>query len=101
MANTSMVKDITDMMTSEYSNDTLSLKVPDCFDYLTAKDGDTKFETVTSNGLQPLNMIFSHNVVTKTVAYIFTFDECRGCKVKGVKERGNKAIELFQGVFEF
>ena len=96
-----MVKDITKMMTSQFSNETLSLKVPDCFEYLTTKDGDTKFETVTSNQLQPLNMIFSHNIVTKTVAYIFTFDECKGCKVNNFKERGNKAIELFQGVFEF
>ena len=46
-------------------------------------------------------MIFSHNIVTNTIAYIFINTECKGAPYKNAHDRGDKAIELFKGVLEF
>ena len=62
---------------------------------------DADFEMVTSNTLQPLNLIFAHNIVTRTIAYIFVNTECQGVTYKNAHERSEKAFELFDGVLEF
>lgn len=62
---------------------------------------DANFETIASNTLQPLNMIYNHNIVTRTIAYIFINDSCNGLPFKSADERGNMAYKLFQNVFQF
>ena len=47
-----------------------------------------------SNSLQPLNLVYSHNIVTKTIAYIFINTETKSSVYKNADERGNIAIEL-------
>ena len=49
LAETTMVKDITDLFDSEYDKENLSIRIPDAFDHL--KGADAKFEMVTSNSL--------------------------------------------------
>ena len=46
-------------------------------------------------------MVYSHNIVTRTIAYIFVNTECKGVPYNNSKECGNKAIEFFKGVLEF
>ena len=94
-----MIKDITEMLTTDFDKEYLSIEIPKAFENL--KGRDAKFEMVTSNSLQPLHMIYEHNIVTRTIAYIFINTECKGLQNKNAQERGNKAIELFKGVFEF
>ena len=53
LAETAMVKDIVDLMESDYDKENLKFQIPDGFDHL--KGADAKFEMVTSNSIQPLN----------------------------------------------
>ena len=94
-----MVNEIVNMMENRYDRDSLTLQIPKAFEYLTCKDAD--FEMVTSNTLQPLNLIYSHNLVTRTIAYIFINTGCSDVKYKNADERGRKAVELFQEVLGF
>ena len=94
-----MVADIVDMMETTYDKDTMSLRLPQAFEQLRGKDAD--FETVSSNSLQPLNLIHNHNVVTRTIVYIFINDSCREVPVRRAHERGDIAYKLFQHVYGF
>ena len=94
-----MIEDFENMLTNDFSKETLSIEIPKALNHLKAKD--VKFETVKSKTLQPLSMIYSHNIVTRTIAYIFINTESRGLIYKNAKERGNMAIELFKGILEF
>ena len=62
---------------------------------------DASIELVTSNTLQPLNMIFSHNIVTHSVAYIFINTEARGNTYYNAEEKGKQAIKFFTDVLDF
>ena len=94
-----MVNDIVNLLENDYSKDNLSIRLPDAFDRLRGKD--TLFEQVVSPTIQCLTMIYSHNVVTRTIGAIFVSDHCRGAKYKNVEQRGNSAIELLCGILEF
>ena len=58
---------------------------------------------IISNTLQPMNLIFAHNIVTKsrTKAFIFLNTECQEVQYINAQERGEKALDLFQRVLEF
>ena len=75
LAETSMVADITNTLVNRFDRNTLSLKIPAAFEHL--KGNDANFEMVTSNTLQPLNLHFHHNIITKSVAYIFVSEKCK------------------------
>ena len=94
-----MVSDIVEMMETTFDKETMSLRIPQAFEQLRGMDAN--FETVSSNTLQPLNMIHSHNVVTRTIVYIFINDSCREVPVKRAHERGDIAYRLFQHVLGF
>ena len=88
-----MVKDITDLLETDYDKDHLVIRIPDALDHLKGKDA--KFEMVKSNSLQPLSLIYSHNIVTRTIGLIFINDTCKDATYKDAEKRGQKAIELF------
>ena len=75
LAETTMVADITSTLENRFHRNTLSLKIPAAFEHL--KGNDANFEMVTSNTLQPLNLHFHHNIVTKSLAYIFVSEKCK------------------------
>ena len=75
LAETTMVADITNTLENRFDRNTLSLKIPAAFEHL--KGNDANFEMVTSNTLQPLNLHFHHNIITKSLAYIFVSEKCK------------------------
>ena len=48
-----------------------------------------------------MNLIFSHNIVTRSIAYIFVNTECQDVPYRNAKERGEKARKLLESVLEF
>ena len=78
LAKTTMIKDVADIFENEFDRVTLSLRFPDCLDDL--KGNDASFELVSSNTLQPLVLIHSHNNVTKSIAVIFVNTEANSTK---------------------
>ena len=68
-----MVNTIVHAFNNKFSTDDLTLTLPKVFkDIETAEDSE-QLETVTSNTVQPLNLIYQHNIVGKPdrIAYIF------------------------------
>ena len=65
-------------MTNRYDKENLTLKLPEAFDHLShvSDQEKLKFEMVKSNTLQPTKLVFEHNIVTQTIAYIFVNTEC-------------------------
>ena len=59
---------------------------------------DAKIELVTSNTLQPMNMILSHNIVTHSIAHIFVNTECKGIEYPKATQKGTTAFKLFNEV---
>ena len=51
--------------------------------------------------LQPLTLFYTHNIVTKSFAYIFVSTTCNGDEYQDAVETGAKAKELFGDIFEF
>ena len=54
----------------------MKIDIPSCFEHL--KGEDANFEMVTSNSIQPLNLVYHHNLVTWSIAYIFVNTDCNG-----------------------
>ena len=74
-AKTEMIKDISDIMINRFEKVTFSVLIPRAFDDMKGKD--VNFEMVASNTLQPLRLIYSHNIVTRSIATIFVHTECK------------------------
>ena len=89
LAETQMVYEISQVLSQEYDIETLSIQIPRAFDFL--KSDDAHFEIVTSPTLQPIRLMYNHNKVTKTVAYVFVNTKCRDVKYKNAKQRGMQA----------
>ena len=49
ISDTTMVKDVVDLLESDYDKEHLAIRIPDALDYLKGKDA--KFEMVKSNSL--------------------------------------------------
>ena len=64
-----MVQDIVKSFETNLNRDNLSVQIPDVFERLKGKD--VKFEMVSSNTCQPLNLFYNHNIVTDSIAFIF------------------------------
>ena len=61
LAKTTMIKDVANILLKRYERTTFSVQIPECFEDLKGKDAN--FEVVTSGTLQPLRLIYSHNIV--------------------------------------
>ena len=86
LADTNMVKEISDVMKERFDRNTLSLRIPQAFDQLKSKDAE--FEMVTSNLLQPLAIFFKDKIVTESMAAIFVNTHCRTIPYNKAKELG-------------
>ena len=56
---------------------------------------------MVSNTLQPLNLLYGHNLVTDSIAYIFVNTESKGLPFKNAVGRGKYAEQLFKEILEF
>ena len=66
---TKMVKNVVDTLMNKFDRINLSVKLPEVFEQL--KGSDAMFEMVTSNTIQPLNLLYQHNIArTKYVAIV-------------------------------
>ena len=74
-AGSSMIQEITEAFENNWNKDDLTLKLPSVFNEIVTKDA--KLEIVTKNTLAPLSLIFSHNFVSKKIAYIFVNSGCK------------------------
>ena len=63
-----MIKNLADTLMTQFDRKTFSIMFPKCFDVLFSDDA--KFEIMRSISLQNLRLVYSHNVVTKSVAVI-------------------------------
>ena len=68
-ANTDMAREISDIFLDRYEKRFFTLTIPACFDDLFSKDAN--IEMVASNTIQPLQLVFRHNVVTHSIGLIF------------------------------
>ena len=71
----------------------------ECFDDL--KGSDANFEMVASNTIQPLRLMYKHNIATKTVAKIFVSTNAKGLEYDEAEKRGEMHRTLFEDVLEF
>ena len=94
-----MVKEIVDTLTSRFDKDTLKLEIPQAFSYI--KGSDAKMEMSVSNTLQPLTLLYDHNLVTDSIAFVFVNTNCRGLPYSNAKERGEYAATLFKTILQF
>ena len=90
------------VMETRYDKETFTMRLPEVFDHLAQTDkGELRFELVKSNTLQPMNLIFDHNSVTRSVAFIFVNSECNGLEYKNHNECGETAYNLLKHTLEF
>ena len=99
MAETTMVQEIVYTFENHYDKNSLTLRLPTVFAQMTNKDAN--IELVTSNTLQPMKMIFSHNIITHSKAFIFINTECKGNEYKNAEQKGADVIKLFTEVLGF
>ena len=75
------------------------MKLPDNLKHIVTHDA--RMELVISNTLCPINLIYKHNFVTKTIACIFVNTECNGIEYMNAVACGNTASKLFGNVLNF
>ena len=56
-------------MDARFNKDTLKLVIPSAFDHL--RGTDAKIEMSVSNTMQPLSLLYGHNIITDSIGYIF------------------------------
>ena len=70
------------------------LEIPKVFDQFKATDA--KFEMVTSNTLQKLNLICRKNVVKEVIPLVFVNTRCRSQELSNVEEHKQNADEIIK-----
>ena len=98
-AETNMVEEIVATMENRFNKDTLRLEIPRTFENI--KLDHEKIEIASSSTLQPLNLVFGHNVITDTIGYIFVNTGSKGLRYKNAVERGNYAKLMLEGILKF
>ena len=71
---------------------------------ITTRIQSEKLELVVSNTLQPLNLIYKHNLISKsnTIGIVFVNTKCNELQpYPDYLIKSEKAHELFKSVFEF
>ena len=48
-----------------------------------------------------LQLYYSHNIIEKSIAYIFVNTECNGLVYDDAESKGMKATKIFKEVLEF
>ena len=58
-------------------------------------------EIIKSNSLQPLKLVYAHNIVQRSIAYIFVNTECNGLSYEQALEKGVQASKMFNEILHF
>ena len=58
-------------------------------------------ELIAKNNIQPLKLIYDHNIVQKSIAYIFIDSNCNGMVYKDAQKKGIEASKIFNEVLQF
>ena len=96
LADTTMIQDLSNVLKSQYDRTTFSIEFPDCFNDLLGNDAS--FEMALSNTLQPLRLIYEHNVVTDSIGVIFIHTRLGNKAYEGAIEKGEKYQKLLKEV---
>ena len=99
LANTEMVRDLIQVLETNYDKDRMRMVLPVGLEHMKGKDAN--FETVTSNTIQPVQLNFYDKVITDSIAYIFVNTDCNGLAYKQAEIKGEKLEELYTTVLEF
>ena len=94
-----MIVDISEIFKRNYSRIDFTIMIPDAFEKIKASDAN--FESSVSNTLQPLKLVYCHNVSTRTLAVIFLHTHVKDQEYTGDEERAKLHEELFKEIFEF
>ena len=98
-----IIQDIVHTLLTRFDRSTLTLQIPDAFDYLS--DTRPSFQIVTSKGLQPTSLEYIHNKVVKSVAYIFVNTKAHHAghplPYTNATQIGDTAKKLFETVLRF
>ena len=78
-----MVYEIADAINTRYSTEDLTLEIPSVFDNLSSQDA--KLEMSISNTVQPLKLFREHQLVSKSVAYVFVNTRSKDLVYKNAK----------------
>ena len=88
-----------DLLENGYSKETLIFEIPKQLKEIQKKARGA--EMITRNSIQPLKLIYAHNIVKKSVAYIFINTKLNGLAYKNAQEKGVKAAKIFNEVLQF
>ena len=98
-----IVQDIVHTLETRFDRTTLTLRIPEVFNYLS--DTRPNLLVVTSKSLQPANLEYSENKVAKSVAYIFINTKVHHAghplPYTNAAQLGDTATKLFQKVLRF
>ena len=51
--------------------------------------------------MQPLKLVYQHNIVERSIAYIFVNTKCNGLIYEDALEKGNQASRIFKEILGF
>lgn len=89
-----MVQDIVGAFESLLNRDSLTIQVPGVFARLAGRDA--AFEMVSSSTLQPLNLFYSHNRVSESVALIVVNSTLGDVTLDNADDLEEQARQLFE-----
>ena len=84
---------------TSYNKETLVFEIPKQLKEIQKKAAGA--EMITKNNIQPLKLIYAHNIVQKSIAYIFINTKMNGLIYKDAQKKGLQAAKIFNDVLEF
>ena len=108
-----MINDIVETLAEKYDRDTLSVVFPDALNDLI--DKTESLEMISSRNLQQIKLIYTHNIVTHSVATIFVHThlkahyiyenegdpEITDINYDNAQDLAEKAVKLFKEELKF
>ena len=85
----SLVKNIIQYFTMQFNRDSLTLEIPTVFERI--KQKNPQMEVISSNTLQPATLFYQKNIVSSSIARIFTNTKAMGVEYKNAVARGKLA----------
>ena len=95
---TTMIKDLSDVLKKQYDRKSFSILFPNCFNDLLGNDAS--FEMALSNTLQPLRLVYEHNVATDSIGVVFVHTHLEGTIGDHTKLQSKRWDELKKGIFD-
>ena len=89
LSETAMAKNVVDTMLKRVNRIDLTVTIPLAFEQL--KGDDASFEMVTSNTIQPMKLMYQHNIVVDKKAMVFVNTHSLGLEWDDAKQKGKNA----------